>query len=172
MPKQKSTQTQNIVDLQADVEELRANDWADLPPKMRNFAYAYIQSYCHLAAAEEAGYARESGIRLLRDPRIAALIQDLQRAYGERNFINRDFVNMQWLKLLPKVMGEEMVQLGIHKDGWQMEGYEFNAPAATKVLTELSKAVNFYQNTGDDDPAPVVTFEVVDAAEDERIADE
>lgn len=172
MPKQKEKLIDNIVDLQAQVEELRANDWADLPAKMRNFAYLYIQSYCHLTAAEEAGYDRSSGMRLLRDPRIAALIQDLQRAYGERNFINRDFVNLQWMKLLPKVMGEEEVMLGLHKDGWQMEGYEFNAAAATKVLTELSKAVNFYKHTGDDDPVPVVQFEVVDASKDDRDEDE
>lgn len=172
MPKQNDTPTKSIVDLQAEVEDHRASNWTNLPPKLRLFAYSYIETYCHLEAAKQAGFDRSQGIKLLRDPRVAALIQDLQRQYGERSFINRDFVNLQWMKLLPKVMGEEEVMLGLHKDGWQMEGYEFNAAAATKVLTELSKAVNFYQNTSDDDPTPVVQFEVVDASKDDRDEDE
>lgn len=149
-------------EFEAKLQEFRDGNWAALSPEKKAFAYAYIENYDHRDAASQIGLSPDMGIRLRRDPFVTAFINDLQSILGERSLITRDFVNMQWLKLLPKVTGEEAVMLGVSKEGLQLEGYEFNAAAAVKILTELSKSVDFYKPIVDDNVAPVV-FQVVDA---------
>lgn len=126
------------------VESLRKDNWARLDAKRKAFAYKYIETYDHCEAAKAAGFSRSAGLGLLRDPLIVAFIDDLQQVMGERSIITRDFINVQWMKVLPKLMGEEEVMLGVDKDGMQQEGYKFHASEAVRAVTELSKSTNFY----------------------------
>lgn len=139
-----TTTDEKLLDSSKTIAALRKDDWKDLDNARRAFAYKYIESYDHCEAAQAVGYARASGQKLLRDPITAAFIGDLQEAMGERSIIKRDFINVQWMKLLPKLMGEEGVMLGVDKDGLQQEGYKFHASEATRAITELSKSTDFY----------------------------
>lgn len=133
-----------LIDSSATIKELRKGGWEDLDNERKAFAYKYIESYDHCEAAAAIGKKRGDGLKLLRDPLVCAFLSDLQEAMGERSIIKRDFINVQWLKLLPKLMGEEEVMLGVDKDGLQLEGYKFHSADATRALTELSKSTNFY----------------------------
>jgi len=135
---------EQVLDSNKQVESLRKDKWASLDPKRKKFVYSYIETYDHCAAAKAAGFSRSQGLSLLRDPLVAAFLNDVQEVMGERSIITRDFINVQWMKILPKLMGEEEVMLGVDKDGIQVEGYKFHAGEATRALTELSKSTNFY----------------------------
>lgn len=135
---------ETLLESSKNVESLRKGGWKELDTTRRAFAYKYIESYDHCEAAQEIGFTRATGLKLLRDPITAAFISDLQETMGERSIIKRDFINVQWMKLMPKLMGEEEVMLGVDKDGMQQEGYKFHAGEATRALTELSKSTNFY----------------------------
>lgn len=135
---------ERVLDSSSQVESLRKGNWEKLDAKRKAFVYKYIESYDHCAAAKAAGFSRSQGLGLLRDPLVAAFLNDVQETMGERSIITRDFINVQWMKVLPKLMGEEEVMLGVDKDGTQLEGYKFHAGEATRALTELSKSTNFY----------------------------
>lgn len=121
----------------------RENSWPDLDPKRKAFAYYYIEDYSHRKAAEKAGFHPNTGASLLREPLLMAFINEMQSTLAERSIVNRDFVNVQWMKLLPKVMGDEEVAM-VTKDGDPYMAQKFHAAEATRVLTELSKSTNFY----------------------------
>lgn len=139
-----TTIDESLYESSKSVESHRKSHWSELDAKRKAFAYKYIESYDHYAAAQAAGFSRSSGLSLLRDPLVVGFIDDLQRVMGERSIITRDFINVQWMKLLPKLMGEEEVMLGVDKDGMQQEGYKFHAGEAVRAVTELSKSTNFY----------------------------
>lgn len=67
---------------------------------------------------------------------------------------------MQWLKLLPKVMGEEEVPIVDVKNGIAFTAKEFNANAAAKVLTELSKSTNFYADGSSNNASVTVNIDL------------
>lgn len=118
--------------------------WPDLPTQHKGFLLKYVESYSIKEAAGEVGLSTNTGSKILRDPLALAYLNEVQSVLAQRSVINRDFVNMQWLKLLPKVMGEEEVEIVDAKSGMAFRAKEFNANAAAKVLTELSKSTNFY----------------------------
>lgn len=104
---------------------------------------AYVQTYNVKEAAEESKSPLAVAKRWLRDPLVNAFIVECQKVLSERSIISRDFVNMKWLELLPKVMGEEAVPM-IDNEGNQYLGKKFDGSTARAVLTELSKSTNFY----------------------------
>lgn len=136
----------------------REEGWPDLDPKRKAFAYFYLESYNQRLAAEKAGFNPSTGSKLLREPLLMAFITDAQEVMAQRSLVNRDFVNFQWLKLLPKVMGEEEVAIVDRKEGLSFFAKEFNANAAAKVLTELSKSTNFYADGSDSKGAVTVNI--------------
>lgn len=122
----------------------RENGWPDLEPPKKAFVYYYLEDYNHREAAQKSGFSANHGIKLLREPLVAEFLKDMQEIMAERSAVSRDFINFQWMRLLPMVMGEEEVAIVNSKDGYSFMAKEFNAAAATKVLTELSKSTNFY----------------------------
>lgn len=129
------------------------NGYADLDAKKKAFVFKYLEAYELRDAAEAVGVSRETARKWLREPLVSSFLNEWQQEMGQRSVITRDFVNQQWLKLLPKVMGEEEVAM-VDKDGMQYTAKEFDAVAATRVITELSKSTNFY-NEGSGSKAAV-----------------
>jgi len=119
------------------------NGWPDLDPKRKAFCFYYIENYDHRDAAKRAGFSVSTGSKLLRETLVAAFIGACQEKLAERSIINRDFVNVQWLKLLPKIMGEEEVPM-VTRDGDFYEAKKFHASEAVRIVGELSKSTNFY----------------------------
>lgn len=106
------------------------------------------------------GLGENKARSVLRMPLALAYLNDIQAMLAERTVINRDFVNMQWLKLLPKVMGEEEVPIVDVKNGLAFSAKEFNANAAAKVLTELSKSTNFYADGSSNNASVTVNIDL------------
>lgn len=133
---------------QLDCNELiarnRENGWPDIEPQHKGFALKYVEQYSIKDAASAVGIGVAKAKELLRQPLVMAYLNDIQDTLAQRSIINRDFINIQWLKLLPKVMGEEEIPIVDVKNGIAFSAKEFNANAAAKVLTELSKSTNFY----------------------------
>lgn len=151
------TNTDSLASLLKNANEVIArnkdNDYVDLDPKKKAFVFKYLESYELRDAAEAVGVSRETARKWLREPLVSAFLNEWQQEMGQRSVITRDFVNQQWLKLLPKVMGEEAVAM-VDKEGSAFEAKEFDAVAVTRVLTELSKSTNFY-NEGSGSKAAV-----------------
>lgn len=151
------TNTDSLASLLKNANEVIArnkdNDYVDLDPKKKAFVFKYLESYELRDAAEAVGVSRETARKWLREPLVSAFLNEWQQEMGQRSVITRDFVNQQWLKLLPKVMGEEDVAM-VDKEGCAFEAKEFDAVAVTRVLTELSKSTNFY-NEGSGSKAAV-----------------
>ncbi|QYK70228.1 terminase small subunit [Alteromonas phage ZP6] len=121
-----------------------ANGWPDLAPDEKAFLANYAQTYSIKEAAEGINsIGAQRGGKLLRNPLAVAFLNQIQDVLASRSVITRDFVNVQWMNLLPKVMGEEEVAM-VDREGCGFFGKKFDAAAATKVLTELSKSTNFY----------------------------
>lgn len=121
-----------------------ANGWPDLAPNEKAFLANYAQTYSVAkAAASVDSIGTSRGNTLLRNPLAVAFLNKIQDVMASRSVITRDFVNMQWLNLLPKVMGEEEIAM-VDREGCSFMGKKFDAAAATKVVTELSKSTNFY----------------------------
>jgi len=122
----------------------RESSWPDLTPQEKAFCVFYVETYDMEDSRKKAKLSAEKAKGLIRNPLSMAYINDCQEVMAQRSVISRDFVNVQWLKLLPKVMGEEDVALGVDKDGNQLEGKKFEPSAVAKIMTELSKSTNFY----------------------------
>ena len=126
------------------VERNRKSNWPDLQPKHKMLAYYYLEEYNWSKAAKKVGISGSTASAMFRnDPVFAAFVNDLQEEYAQRSVVNADFVRVQWLKVLPMVMGEEEVPL-VYK-GDQFSAKQFDSNATAKVLTELGKSTKFYE---------------------------
>ncbi|QGH73628.1 MAG: terminase small subunit [Podoviridae sp. ctpVR23] len=142
-----------LKDSNATIARNKENGYADLEANKKAFVFKYLEAYDLAEAASSVGVSRETARKWLREPLVSAFMSEWQQEMGQRSVISRDFVNQMWLKLLPKVMGEEEVAM-VDKEGMQYTAKEFDAVAATRVLTELSKSTNFY-NEGSGSKAAV-----------------
>ena len=106
------TNTESLGSLLKNSNEVIArnkdNGYQDLDPKKKAFVFEYIEAYDLAKAASSVGVSRETARKWLREPLVSAFLAEWQQEMGQRSVISRDFVNQMWLKLLPKVMGEEL----------------------------------------------------------------
>ena len=129
-------------DFNALVEQNTKNGWKSLTPELRIFCYYYLEDYNHQNAAKRANI-KMSGMTALRNPLVNAMIAHLQEAMQQRSLIDADFVRVQWLNMLPKLMGEEEVAM-VDKDGVSYMAKKFHAAESVRTLTELGKSTKFY----------------------------
>lgn len=128
------------------IERNKANGWEDLEPKRKAFGMRYVTDYNHRKAAEEAGFSPNSGLALTREPLLSAYIAELQESNFVTNIITEDFVRAQWLNMIPKLMGEEEVMLGVDNDGDQLSGMKFHPSEMGNVLKEMAKTTKIYED--------------------------
>ena len=136
------------------------NGWTDLTAVQKAFAYSFLVHYDHRRAAEEAGRGREYGMTMLRHPLTAAFIAHEQKQQATVGYITKEYIMVQYMNLMPMLMGETAVPLGVDKDGDQVIARKFDATNMKNVLSEMSKFIDDYQPEMD---APVnnITFRVV-----------
>lgn len=143
------------------VEQNRLNGWSDLSEAEQAFALSYIDTYTISTTASQLGFSASKCAAMLRNPLVLEFINDLQKHLSGRSVITKDFVNIQWLKLMPKLLGEESVPM-VDKDGISYEAKKFHSSEAVSLLKELSKSTNFYTTDDDgnslDKPKQVVEF--------------
>ena len=121
------------------VERNRLSDWEDLSPEQRAFAYEYLQNgYNHREAAKVAGYKPDNGYRMLRHPLIASFILKLQEEAYDQSLLTKQFVEAQYLEILPKLKGQEDVPM-ITGQGEEILAKKFHSAETVAVLRDLSK---------------------------------
>lgn len=120
------------------------NGFEDLTEEQKLFAMAYVETYVIKSSAEQAKVSATTAGKWLRDPLMLAFINELQSHLNNRSVISKDFVNLQWLKLMPKLLGEEEVPM-VDKDGCEFSAKKFHSTESVSLLKELSKATDFYE---------------------------
>ena len=123
----------------------KANGFEDLDHQRKAFALSYASNYNHRDAAEEAGFPPGRGIKLIREPLVAALISHLQEETAMANFVTADFVRAHWLRVIPMLMGEEEVP-HVLADGEEVSVKRFFPGELNNVLKELAKSTKFYED--------------------------
>ncbi len=130
-------QTLSNESLASEIAILEKEGFKSLEPKLRAFAFAYVDTYCHLKAAETIGMARSSGLAYLRNPYVLAMVNWLQERYADRNVIVRDWVASKLLEIFPKVSGEE--EINLVDNGVAYTAKKFDGPTTARLISEASK---------------------------------
>jgi len=148
------------------VKRNQENGWDDLTPSQKAFAYSFLVTYDHRQAAVEAGELASNGIKMLRHPLTAAFINSEQQHQATVGYITKEYVMVQYMNLIPMLMGEVAVPLGADKEGNQVQARKFDAANMKGVLTEMSKFIEDYLPE-QDTPVNTITFHVVEAKDSE-----
>lgn len=126
------------------IQRHASTNWVDFDPQLKAFAYEYLISYDHRAAAEKIGKAASGGMKILRNPLVAAYISFIQENRNLPNVITEDLVRQQYLDLIPKFRGEVAVPMVV--DGEEVSFKKFHGSELLQVLRELGKSTKFYEN--------------------------
>lgn len=123
---------------------LLENGFSDLAERDKAFAVEYLANgFNHGAAAESVGLNRTSGLRKLRDPSIGAFIEYLQSQHLTGRLITQKFVEQQYLEILPKLKGEEDIDVVDHKEGSSFRAKKFHSAELVSVLRDLGKGSGY-----------------------------
>ena len=131
----------SVLDL---IESHRDSQWEQLDPALRLFSFAYLEQYDHTDAAIKAGIPKAHALKTLRNPLVQAFTQDILEDRQIATTITQDFVTSMWMKLLPKLMGDEEVPL-ITSSGAVINEKKFFASESIGALREMSKSTKFYE---------------------------
>jgi len=129
------------------LDRMKADGWATMNPVHRAFAHSYLDSYDHRGAAKEVGHAAAHGIKLLRDPIVAAYIAEMQNQSRLSTIISKDFINMNYLKLLDYAMGREEMPI-VLASGDQITAKKVMVGEAKNILAEMAKSTEYEKDTG------------------------
>jgi hypothetical protein len=132
----------SVVDL---IEEHRETQWKHLDHELKMFAYEYLKDYDHAEAAKLSGVGKKNALKTLRNPLVQAFIQDIMDDRQVSTNITQDYVTTMWMKLLPKLMGEEDVHM-VTSSGAVIEEKKFFASESISALREMSKSTKFYED--------------------------
>ncbi len=126
------------------VERHVANGFIDMEERDKAFAVEYITNgFRHLEAAESVGLSRSSGLTKLRDPIIGAFIGYLQEQNNTAKLITTQFIETQYLEILPKLKGEEEIDMVDLKDGVSFKVKKFHSAELVSVLRDLGKSSGY-----------------------------
>jgi hypothetical protein len=127
-----------------EIERHEANGFIDMPEQDKAFAVEYITNgFKHRKAATEVGFHADAGIRKLRDPLIGAFISHLQSENNVAKLITTQFVEQQYLEILPKLKGEEEVDIVDIKEGASFKAKKFHSAELVSVLSHLGKSSGY-----------------------------
>ena len=138
-------------DLKSFLAEERENGFLSLTQAQRNFAIEFTKCASHLEAADHAEIPRDKALRTLRDPLVACFINYLNQQKEHYSLIDASFIEVQYLGLLSKLMGEEEVPM-LDKEGTPMKRKVFHSSEAVALLRDMAKISGHYK----DDPSVVV----------------
>lgn len=126
------------VDIPKLVERNRSEGYPDLTPQLKAFAIEYVQCLNHMEAAESIGLSRGRGIRLMRNPLVSAMIQDMQAKMATRAIITREYIESENLELNDIAMGRADTFL-LTRDGDVVKEKVHNLPVARAVQADMAK---------------------------------
>lgn len=139
-----STELVPANEMQEKIKRNTLNGWEDLEPKRKAFALRYVVDYNHRQAAEDAGFSANAGISLVREPLLSAFISEIQHQAQITNLITEDFVRTQWMNMIPLLMGDVQMPMGVDRDGDQVYGQKFYPAELNNVLKEMAKTTKIY----------------------------
>ncbi|RKZ82591.1 MAG: hypothetical protein DRQ39_10555 [Gammaproteobacteria bacterium] len=134
-------------DLSLFVSDQKENGWEALTDQKKAFCHAYTMEYNHRESAVEVGFAANSGIRLLRDPLVAAYLAHLQDLQLTSNIITKEYINTNYMKLLEIATGQVEMPIML-ATGEQVYGKKVMVGEATNILKEMSKSIEYAKDTG------------------------
>ena len=119
-------------------------DFKDMPERDKAFAVEYITNgFKHNEAAETVGLSRSSGLSKLRNPLVSRFIAKLQEDSNTAKLITQQFVEAQYLEILPKLKGEEEVSIHDHKTGETIQAKKFHSAELVSVMRDLGKSSGY-----------------------------
>ncbi len=136
MPKE----SQDIIAFGSDsVERNRELGFPDLEEQKKAFAIKYVTNgYLHRQAAADSGFPLSRGIRLKREPLVAAYISDLMNKYLAESLVTKQTLDIYLDELEDIAMGRVDVPM-ITGNGDEIEARKFHPDLAMKVYSERSK---------------------------------
>lgn len=116
---------------------------AELSAQERMFCYEYLTDYDHRRAATAVERSADSGIKLLRNPKIARLIRLLTDELAAESLITRDMVQYELLHgYLPRARGDVAIN-GVDRDGCEFTAKVTNMAAYGKAIDLMAKHSGF-----------------------------
>lgn len=127
------------------IERHRETYWNNLDSKLKMFAYEYLKEYNHRNSAALAGFPKNDGLRILREPVVQAFIQDITDDRQVTTNITKEYISTMWMRMLPKLMGEEEVAM-VTSSGEEKTACKFFASEAVSAIREMGKSTKFYED--------------------------
>lgn len=156
----------NPADLKQFLVDERENGFLSLAQDKRIFALEFVKGATYLEAADAAGIHRNVAARVLRDPLTACFINYLNQQKEHYSLIDASFIEVTYLQLLSKLMGEEKVPM-LDKEGSAMERKVFHSSEAVACLRDMAKISGHYK----DDPSIIVAVQTKLTEEQQAILD-
>lgn len=150
----------NPTGLKSWLENNRLNGFADLPQAERLFALEYTKTGDRFEAGRVSGIAANRTLRTLREPLVQEFIQYLNEQKQHYSLIDASFIEVQYLTLYGRLMGEEEVAV-LDKEGFVQMRHKFHASESVSALRDMAKMAGVYK----DDPAVNVNINGVGPAE-------
>jgi phage terminase small subunit len=125
----------------------RLNGFADLTAQQRLFALEYHKEPNHLTAADAAGIGRTAAMRTFRDPLVQEFLKHLREKQEHYTLIDKGFIEVQYLSLYGKLIGEEDVAF-VDKEGDTQMVRKFHASEAVSLLRDMAKTIGVLKEEG------------------------
>jgi len=127
------------------INEQAENDWPCLSYKYRVFAEEYVSNgYDHRQAANDAGFSREKGIVLTRNPFIKTYVSYIRGFDKTKSLVTRDFVDSKLAELYDMAIGDEKIDQVTSK-GETFAASLFDGKLALGILQERAKINGIYE---------------------------
>ena len=121
------------------IDRNKSNGWEDLTHEQKAFAYEYLNNgFNHNKAASTLGLGKSAGRRLLANPLVRAFINHLQEETQSHSLVTKQFVDAVYMNLLPKLMGEEKVNI-VTASGAEMQAKKFFAGESVALARDMAK---------------------------------
>lgn len=137
------------------VDRNRELDYPDLEERRRAFAIEYVTNgYNHRSAAISVGFSAGFGIRLKREPLVAAYIVDLQAKYLAESLVTKQSLDVYLDQLEDIAMGRVDIPI-ITGAGDEMIAKKFHSDLAMKVYSERAKLHGIVKDDAKNAPVSV-----------------
>jgi hypothetical protein len=118
----------------------RAEGYINLTPIQRQFALEFVLSGTTLRKIARLMDVPQPFVqKMYNNPVVRAYIADLQKEVAAHKLINDQWVENQIMKIMPKLLGEEMVDIVTSK-GSHIRKKKFHAPELTSLLKHFGGA--------------------------------
>ena len=142
-----STYERSLEGLKEQLAVNRLNGFADLTAQQRLFALEYHKEPNHLTAADNANIPRNQAMRMFREPLVQEFLKHLREKQEHYTLIDKGFIEVQYLSLYGKLIGEEEVNF-VDKDGETRPVKKFHASEAVSLLRDMAKTIGVLKEDG------------------------